>query len=451
MIKKMKTKKTIYLAALAALAFTACSNDNNEIFDQSAAERLEQYKKDYANVLTENGGLWTMEYFSNEDEPGYLFVMKFEADGSVIISTNHKWIGDNFKEETSLWNMIADNGPVVSFNSYNNLFHIFSDPANITGLDAPKGEDDKDIDETGYGHNGDYEFQVMEVSEDHNTIRLVGKKRLLDIFLRRLDPSTDVKTYLDEYKAIESSLFCKEIPNILFKDSSGEKYVVTGAQSGILSMYPIDGDPVDQTSSSNFIITKSGLRFMKPFEFVNAAGEEKTISELKFVGNYSLADVDDDDAILSAGSFGDIISLNKKNFKIDMKSFDGSVKEAFDNFSNQLKSLYNYKSASINDLSFDYDSAKKSYLIRFYIRTGSKSYETDKYYVNFADVDDDVKLTFEEPCDNNSLLAYNAYSELQNIFNLLSSVPLKFTSNSDCGPKKITLSLSNGSLTMNAI
>ena len=185
----MKTK--IYLSALAALALTACSNDSSEIFDQSAADRLEQYKKEYAEVLTADGGLWAMEYFSNPEEPGYVFVMKFDKNGSVNIAANHKWIGGSFKQEVSIWKMIADNGPVLSFNSYNPLFHIFSDPANIEGPNAPTGEDG-DINETGYGHEGDYEFQFMEVSEDGQTVRLLGKKRLYDIFLRGLDPANDM-------------------------------------------------------------------------------------------------------------------------------------------------------------------------------------------------------------------------------------------------------------------
>ena len=109
-------KFSTYLAALAALTLTACSSDDDHIFDQSAADRLEQYKKDYADVLTADGGLWYMEYFSNSEEPGYVFVMKFEKNGAVNISANHKWIGGSFQQETSLWKMISDNGPVLSFN-----------------------------------------------------------------------------------------------------------------------------------------------------------------------------------------------------------------------------------------------------------------------------------------------------------------------------------------------
>lgn len=437
--------------AVAALALTSCSNSTEEIFDQSAAERLEQYKKDYANVLTADGGLWTMEYFSNEDEPGYVFVMKFDENGSVTISANHKWIGGQFKQETSIWKMIADNGPVLSFDSYNKLFHIFSDPANITGTDAPKGDDGDDVNETGYGHNGDYEFQVMNVSEDGNTVRLLGKKRMLDIYMRKLDVATDPETYLNEYKNIESNLFCKEVSNLLFTDADGEKFVVTGSHTGIMSLYPQDGDPVEQTRSGNFIITDSGIRFMEPLEYVNAAGVEKTIEEFKFVGNYSLALVDNESAVLNAGTFGEFMSNNKCAWKVDLKTLTGSVKAAVDSFNSQLKSLYNYKSASINDMSFEYNETEQSYVLKLYIRTSSKSYETDRFYVTFSDDDDaKAKVSIGEAFDNGSQLALNAYSEMQSLFNLLSS-SYPYSTVSDCGPKTITFTIGDGTMTMSAI
>lgn len=443
-------KKSIYLAALAALTLTACSNTEDLIFNESAAERLEQYKKDYADVLTADGGLWTMEYFANPDEEGYLFVMQFDKNGSVNISANHKWIGGTFMQERSTWKMIADNGPVLSFNSYNKLFHIFADPANIVGSDAPTG-DYGDIDETGFGHEGDYEFQVMDVSEDSNTIRLLGKKRVIDIYMRRLDPSTDVETYMNEYKQIQSNLFCKEVPTLLFADADGERYIVKNAYTGILEIYPEAGDAVDQTRSGNFIVTMSGIRFMNPLAYVNAANEEKTLSEFKFVNNYSLALVDNESAVLNAGTFEDIINLNHCNWKVDLKSLEGDVKDAFNAFTDQLKTLYGYKSATVNEFAFDYDVANKSYVARLYIRIGSKSYETDKFFVTFANADGGVKISLGEPFDNSSALALNAYSELQNIFDMLTNSAIGYATPSDCGPKNVKLNIGDGSMTMIAI
>ena len=265
-------KKSIYLAALAALTLTACSNQTDEVFDQSAAERLEQYKKEYADVLTADGGLWSMEYFSNPDEPGYVFVMKFDKNGSVEISANHQWIGSEFKQETSLWKMIADNGPVLSFNSYNTLFHIFSDPANIVGPNAPTG-DEGDINETGYGHEGDYEFQVMEVSEDRQTVRLLGKKRMYAIFLHRLDPMTDVAAFLEESTG-KTGFISPYFDYLNMVAEDGEEFILTEFASGIPSVYPKKGDAVTQTRSANGIFTKDGFRFMKEFEVPRAAGSD---------------------------------------------------------------------------------------------------------------------------------------------------------------------------------
>ena len=443
--------KSAYLAALAALALTACSGDADSVFDKSAADRLEQYKKDYSDVLTSDGGLWTMEYFSNDEEPGYLFIVKFSSDGSVKIGANHKWIGNAYKEETSLWRMIADNGPVLSFSSYNSLFHIFSDPANITGSDAPKGEQDEDINETGYGHNGDYEFQVMEVSDDGKTVRLLGKKRLIEIFLRRLDSATDMQSYMDSYKRLESSLFAQEIPNLKFTDEDGQTYMVNGCHTGVMSIYPEAGDKVDQTRSGNFIITDSGIRFMEPLEYVTASGEEKVMSEFRFVGNNSLALSGAEDAVLNAGSFCEVMARNTRNWKIDMKSFEGLLKTYFDAFNQELKTLYNYKSASVQDLAFEYDESRSTYTLKVFVKISAKGNETYTFFTDFAESDGTVRVTVGDSVDKNSGLALNAYAQLQKLFSRIGESRFDWSSQSDCGPKSIVLSSGEDSMSITAL
>ncbi|MDE6562403.1 MAG: DUF4302 domain-containing protein [Muribaculaceae bacterium] len=325
--------KSIYLAALASLALTACSSDDNDIFDKSAADRLEQYKKDYADVLTAEGGLWTMEYFSNTDEPGYVFVMKFEKNGAVTISANHKWIGGTFKQETSLWKMIADNGPVLSFNSYNNLFHIFSDPANIVGPDAPLGEMGDDINETGYGHEGDYEFQFMEVSDDGQTVRLLGKKRLYDIFLHRLDPNTDIEAYMSSVKDV-SSRFSTTFNDLTMTDADGNLYRVYDMNTGVPSIYPLAGDAVSQTVSANGIFTLEGFRFMNPVEVKRADDSTFEIEHLFFTESGAMTG--DNITDLRATSPLENIVRADITWTLDSESLTGKAKTLYDTANNAL-------------------------------------------------------------------------------------------------------------------
>lgn len=148
------------------LSFSSCNNEIDDIFDQNAAERTESAMKDYEAFLLADGGKWRMEYFCNSTEEGYNFIVSFRNDGSVTISGKNKYINDGenaaFKTSTSLWDIIADYGPVLSFSSYNPVFHIFSAPYDIPGTTNP--DTGTDIDETGKGHEGDYEFRFMERS-----------------------------------------------------------------------------------------------------------------------------------------------------------------------------------------------------------------------------------------------------------------------------------------------
>lgn len=387
-------KKYLYIAAFAALALTACSDDENNVFDQSAAERLEQYKKDYAEVLTDKGGLWTMEYFSNPDEPGYVFVMKFDTNGSVTISANHKWIGSQFKQETSLWKMIADNGPVLSFNSYNNLFHIFADPANIEGPDAPTG-DYGDINETGYGHEGDYEFQVMEVSDDKNTVRLLGKKRMYDIYLHRLDADTDPAQYLADVKAV-ASRFSSKFNDMTMIDADGNRYRVKDLYKGIPSIYPLGiKDYVDQTVSGNAILTLSGFRFMEPLEVKRSNNSTFTITELTFAEDGSLHGENVED--LRGVSTLECLIREDLTWTIDKESLTGKVKELYDAANAACVSTLTAKD-KLGNIDFTYGAdAFGNTTPQLVTRIGSKvcrnylSY--DIQYIKYTDLSEDADET----------------------------------------------------------
>ena len=411
-------KKSIYLAALASLALTACSSDDNDIFDQSAADRLEQYKKDYADVLTAEGGLWTMEYFSNTDEPGYLFVMKFEKNGAVIISANHKWIGGTFKQETSLWKMIADNGPVLSFNSYNNLFHIFSDPANIEGPDAPLGDMGDDINETGYGHEGDYEFQFMEVSDDGQTVRLLGKKRLYDIFLHRLDPNTDVSALLENTSHI-SDFISPYFGYLNLVAADGEEFVVNKLESGIPSVYPKLGDDVTQTRSGNGIFTLDGFRFMDPLEVPRAkeSADPILLESFNFDQDGSLIDANGNRIV---GPYALDVFLNSTmsySWGVDLNEGAGSLADNIATLVAGIKDAYPNRSLeSVNFGHAVYDG-KVNPCINIKISGAQPA----TYYIDYSSQSDDGVSFNVTSCNSQALTLEKKTLALSQFVNALAS------------------------------
>lgn len=308
-------KAYIFVLAAAALGVSACSDDDN-IFNTSAAERLEQGKADYTNLLCADGGKWVMEYFTTGDEPGYNIVCEFAPDGSVVMSGDHRWIGNRFQSERSLWKVISDNGNVLSFNTYNDVFHIFSTPEDVPGTE---------VNELGYGHGGDYEFMLMPVEGDN--LRMVGKKHGLTIWMHKLPADTDAEQYLASIKE-KLNVFSAKFPTLTMTAADGETYSVSNLGTGVLSILSNKStSPNSQTATGNGIFTLKGFRLMEPMQVIKADDTVWDLAELSWADDGAL---EGDGVRITAPLAGQNFGTSSYGWLFDKESMSPSLKAAYD-------------------------------------------------------------------------------------------------------------------------
>lgn len=240
---------------LAGSGFSSCTNEEDDIFEASPADRLNQAQEEYTKLLCKPANGWAMQYFAdNDNEGGYTFLMKFRDNTSVTIAGNNQWIGNTYKEETSMYELISDNGPVLTFNTFNDVFHIFSTPE-----DLPSTSDN----EAGYGHRGDYEFIVMDATDE--LITLKGKKTGIRVLMTPLADDVDWATYLNDLKAKARALFNDKFDPLIL-DLGEKRFVVSKASTGIFNMYPEGGDAITETVLYPYLINPDGIRFNKEVE-----------------------------------------------------------------------------------------------------------------------------------------------------------------------------------------
>lgn len=286
---------SVALAALA-LAATGCTNEEDDIFDQSAAERLELAKTETIKLLCAAPAGWAMQYFAdNTDNGGITLLMDFSTDGGVTIGACNEFTSNQFVTERSAFTTIADAGPVLTFNSYNQLLHIFADP-----------QDD------GVGYNGDYEFIIMDTS-DPELVKLRGKKTEVDILLKRLPEGTDWESYASKLAGLDKATFSATFPLLL--TAGEEEFTVSGMGTGVFHLVPVGGDAVSETDDVPYILEEGGLRLIRPYK-----GKEDMCAIQNFRlddrGIYVCTDADQQSE-LSIGSPVNAITRSNAKWNID--------------------------------------------------------------------------------------------------------------------------------------
>ena len=142
--------------ALATLSLQSCLTDDKELFDESAANRIEAVVAADKQLLESATNGWQLHYYTGKEYTGggYTMFVKFK-DGKAYASSD---IAPADSVATSSYDVIKDKGPVITFNTENGIMHFLAQPYQ------------SDVD----GEQGDYEFVIMRTTND--SIFVQGKK-----------------------------------------------------------------------------------------------------------------------------------------------------------------------------------------------------------------------------------------------------------------------------------
>jgi len=299
---------------VSSLLLTACVQEQEAIFSEPAAVRLNNAIGQIESSLTLAPNGWLMQYFAKPESPGYSMLIRFSENGEVVIAAKNALVNNRYTESKSVFEIIGDNGPVLTFNTYNEVLHLFSTPENPAGI----------------GLGGDYEFIVTSHSDDF--IRLKGKKRNTQISLIKL-PADELWTeYLAAIENMQNSII-GETP--LYFMVEGIRITATNGSSLV---FDLQDNTINEATQVPFIISKTGIKFYAPF----VISEEKAVQSftLSSDGLRLVADNDNSTYFVSTPITTYLLSTNS-TFVIDTLQMSDHFKIPYNQLAEQMKTRYN--------------------------------------------------------------------------------------------------------------
>lgn len=162
------------LLSLLSLGLSSCLRDEKQLFDGSPAARVDRAVAE-DKLLLESAAPqgWILQYYAGKDYtgPGYTLLMKFEHGKVTMMGDN----GDPELVATTDYDIVKDQGPVLTFPTFNGVIH----PLASAWLGHAEGI------------QGDYEFAILEASTER--IRLRGKKWGNEMILTPLPKESSIE------------------------------------------------------------------------------------------------------------------------------------------------------------------------------------------------------------------------------------------------------------------
>ena len=282
----MKANKLfIYLLlALPALFLQSCQTEEENVFDKSYSERMDDFLQKAQETLVASQYGWALDYYpkSNQSYGGVAYTIKFTRDNAIVRYENKPDDG----EVKSLYKMKEDDGPVLSFDTYNTFLHTYA---------TPKSGEYR-------GKEGDFEFVIDSIGADR--IKIHGKRSLNTMYLHKL--SGEASEYMEKVTNLTNLFVFSDVAlNI-----GGKPYtlVITDKNNRQLAIY--DGDKI--IAESAYAFTDKGIRLYEPITLNGVQLYDLTLDKAtaKFTGTGVESTASNVDVNLIANMIGAINASN---------------------------------------------------------------------------------------------------------------------------------------------
>lgn len=387
----MKAKYLVMIALLAA-TFAACSRDEESLFDKPAAIRAQEAVENAFDVLTSNEVGWEMAYFPNLETSakGYNMVLKFRKNGNVSVTAKNSATTMNkiVTDTASTWAVKSDYGPILTFDTYNDVFHAFSDPQ-------------KD----GAGLLGDYEFLILKATPE--LVLLKGKKHSAYTVMRPMK-NTDLTAYFAACEKMQTKLFGNN--NVVTLHQGDKKMYLYKGSEGQFQSAAYGSQLIAEAATYHpLCATEDGI--------IVSMGFGEDIHDHVFYYNEEKGELKSEKgAVMNAGNlnvlFGAFFTDNTFGWAVDpagqeaVNELLAAVNKAMSNTSAKMKVMgYGYKQ-SLNMYEGGYFM-----LINFTYKQGSKTQEKKLVW------------TIDLKQDENGITVSNAVPYDQNTEKFLEQIP----------------------------
>ncbi|MDR2385143.1 MAG: DUF4302 domain-containing protein [Tannerella sp.] len=243
-------KRIYHILLLTSFALTSCIQDEKDIFDISASERIVKAMNEYRELLTSAENGWLMEYYPEDNQKigGYTMIAKFTADGNVALSCETETFVPARQVEVSEWDIFVEQSVVLSFSTYNRVIHYFCNPstADVDGMDS------------------DYEFIFFE--GDHDRIVMKGKKHGNKVTMRRNTSDFDANEYYSQVAQMADVVSEYGQFLLYIKGDSIGNALITDRTLNL--RYPVaitDNTFETKTKVLSYTFTPTGIRLYEPF------------------------------------------------------------------------------------------------------------------------------------------------------------------------------------------